>query len=189
MKMRGVWICLAALALSGCGNRNEPPQGPALSGPARVIDGDTIVINGTHIRFYGIDAFEHDQTCGAFACGVQATSAMRDLTQGRVITCYAQDTDHYGRTVAICKRPDGLDLNAEMVRRGLAVAYRAYSLKYLPAEKQAEAARAGAWNYGFQSPLDFRRSHPHTSISSPASATRSGHRAARRGGRRHASAG
>ena len=160
MKMRSIWICLAAVTLSGCGSRHDTSTGPALSGPARVIDGDTIVINGTHIRFYGIDAFEHDQTCGAFDCGVEAIAAMRDLTQGQVITCYQQDTDHYGRTVAICKRPDGLDLNQEMVRRGLAVAYRTYSLKYLPVEKQARAVHAGAWGYGFQSPLDYRRSHP-----------------------------
>ncbi len=161
MKIGVAVICLAAAVLAGCKPAvPEPPRGTALSGPAEVIDGDTIVIHGTHVRFYGIDAFEHDQTCGAFACGVQATDAMRQLTEGQVITCYRQDTDHYGRTVAICRRPDGLDLNGEMVRRGLAVAYRTYSLKYLPVEKAARAAHAGAWGFGFQSPMDFRHSQP-----------------------------
>ncbi|MEE8445227.1 MAG: hypothetical protein V3S44_07735 [Alphaproteobacteria bacterium] len=33
------------------------------TGPARVIDGDTIVIAGERIRLHGIDAPERDQVC------------------------------------------------------------------------------------------------------------------------------
>jgi endonuclease YncB( thermonuclease family) len=36
-----------------------------VAGPARVIDGDTIVINGEHVRLQGVDAPEADQTCSA----------------------------------------------------------------------------------------------------------------------------
>ncbi len=34
-----------------------------ISGPARVIDGDTLEVAGERIRLYGIDAPEKDQTC------------------------------------------------------------------------------------------------------------------------------
>ena len=38
-------------------------QQATLSGHARVIDGDTIVIGEVHVRLFGIDAPESDQTC------------------------------------------------------------------------------------------------------------------------------
>ena len=132
-----------------------------LSGSAYVIDGDTIVIHGRHIRLFGVDAFESNQVCGQFACGVQAQSVMRGLTQAAVITCDQQDIDPYGRVVAICRTAAGLDIGREMVRRGLAVAYRRFSLRYLDDEAYARTHRLGAWAYGFDSPLDWRRAHPH----------------------------
>ena len=33
-------------------------------GVARVIDGDSLVVDGVKIRLAGIDAFERDQVCG-----------------------------------------------------------------------------------------------------------------------------
>jgi endonuclease YncB( thermonuclease family) len=35
----------------------------SLTGPANVIDGDTIVVSGRHVRLYALDAPEIDQTC------------------------------------------------------------------------------------------------------------------------------
>ena len=132
-----------------------------VSGSAYVIDGDPLVIHGRHIRLFGVDAFESDQVCGRFACGVQAQSVMRGLTQAAVITCDQQDIDPYGRVVAICRTAASLDIGREMVRRGLAVAYRRFSLRYLDDEAYARTHRLGAWAYGFDSPLDWRRAHPH----------------------------
>ncbi len=134
-----------------------PATAASLSGRAYAIDGDTLVIKGRHIRLFGVDAFEHDQTCGRFACGTQATNDMTALIRGQTVTCDQQDVDSYGRIVAICKLPGGRDLGGEMVRRGLAVAYRTYSTRYLPQEKAAQSARAGAWAYGFESPVHYRR--------------------------------
>jgi endonuclease YncB( thermonuclease family) len=37
-----------------------------VTGPARVIDGDTIVVDGEHVRLQGIDAPEKRQTCTAY---------------------------------------------------------------------------------------------------------------------------
>ncbi len=156
--MRSLWltICFTALAVAfpvGAGS-------VTLSGSAYVIDGDTLVIHGRHVRLFGIDAFEHDQVCGRFACGTQASSVMRGLTQAIVLTCEQQDINPYGRMVATCQTSAGMDLGREMVRRGLAVAYRHFSLRYLGDEDYARTHRLGAWAYGFDSPQTWRRLHP-----------------------------
>jgi endonuclease YncB( thermonuclease family) len=153
---RSVTLCLALSVVA-------PPviaKPAVISGPAYVIDGDTLVIRKWHIRLFGIDAFERDQTCGSYRCGLAARRALHDLIQGQTITCEKQDIDTYGRMVAICKAPAGRDLGGEMVRRGLAVAYRSYSTRYLADETYAKSHRQGAWAYGFQSPLQYRRDHP-----------------------------
>ncbi|EGF90641.1 nuclease family protein [Asticcacaulis biprosthecium C19] len=130
-----------------------------LSGKAWAIDGDTIVIKGQHIRLYGIDAFEEGQVCGRMACGGKATVAMEGLIGKGILSCEQQDVDGYGRVVAICKSSSGVDLGREMVRRGLAVAYRSYSTRYLADERWAKANKHGAWAHGFDSPLHWRRTH------------------------------
>ena len=88
---------------------------PKITGPARVIDGDSIVVAGTEIRIYGIDAPESRQTCRTNGrsgpCGTVATAAMRSLVAGREIRCQARDQDRYGRTVALC-HAGGLDWDA-----------------------------------------------------------------------------
>lgn len=39
------------------------PVSTLLSGPAKIVDGNTLVINGQIVRLYGIDAPEYDQNC------------------------------------------------------------------------------------------------------------------------------
>lgn len=131
-----------------------------LTGPARVIDGDTLEINGERIRLRGVDAFERDQTCGAGAstwdCGLAGTDALTRRLDGRTVSCEPLDMDRYGRTVARC-RTGGEDIGAWMVERGLAVAYRQYSLDYVEAEDRARAARLGVWRTpDFTAPQDWR---------------------------------
>ena len=58
--------------------------GEAITGPARVIDGDPLFVAGQEIRLYGIDAPECNQTCAwpgkTIPCGRLATLALMDLT-------------------------------------------------------------------------------------------------------------
>ncbi len=107
-------------------------------GKARVIDGDTITINNVKIRFSGIDAPEKNyygqtQFCkgpkGVWACGKKASSKLKKLINGQEVQCTDEGKDRYGRTLSICYA-NGVDLQAEMVRSGMAVAYLRYSGRY-----------------------------------------------------------
>lgn len=98
------------------------PAGKVLQGKAWVTDGDTIVINKTQIRLYGIDAPEIDHPFGQ-----KAKWAMVKLCKGHNVKATVTDVDHYGRAVAHCTLSDGRDLSAELVKMGLAIDWPKYS--------------------------------------------------------------
>lgn len=100
------------------------PQAPpsTLRGAAYVIDGDTITIQKTQIRLFGIDAPELDHPCGR-----NARSALISLCKGQVVHAEILAKDDHGRTVARCCLQDGRDLSAEMVQLGLALDWAKFS--------------------------------------------------------------
>ena len=95
---------------------------PVIEGPAFVVDGDSIVINKTQIRIFGVDAPELNHPYGK-----KAKWAMVALCKGQTIRAKAVETDDHGRTVAMCHLPDGRDLSEEMVKQGLALDWPKYS--------------------------------------------------------------
>jgi endonuclease YncB( thermonuclease family) len=138
----------------------RPAPGPSLNGTARVIDGDTLDIHGERVRLEGIDAPELAQACGrrrggTWRCGEAAASALRRLIAARAIVCQRQGRDKYGRTLGVCFA-DGHDINAEMVREGLAWAFVRYSRTYVREEAQAREERVGVWQGAAEAPWDFR---------------------------------
>lgn len=121
----------------------------ALSGPARVLDGDTLDIEGRRVRLEGIDAPELGQSCrrrdqGAWPCGIAAAKALESMIGNRDIDCSPAGVDKYGRTLGLC-RSGALDLNREMVRVGLAWAFVKYSTSYVAVEAEARRAGTGVW--------------------------------------------
>jgi endonuclease YncB( thermonuclease family) len=170
MKMRGggmpvligviVSAAIAGGAVAGLDAYTRPAV--SLSGYARVIDGDTIVINGTHIRLAGIDSPERSQTCegrdgNVYECGRDASSVMAELIRGQRVECVSEGPDRYGRTLATCRTERG-ELNAEMVRRGWAVPYMAHG-RYRVEMGEAKAASLGIWSGRFEMPAEWRRAH------------------------------
>ena len=93
-----------------------------LTGTAFVTDGDTITINKTQIRLFGIDAPELNHPYGQ-----KAKWAMVRLCKGQVVRAEITDEDAYGRTVARCYLADGTDLSAELVKMGLAIDWLKFS--------------------------------------------------------------
>ena len=100
--------------------RQKP--GDLIIGPCFVIDGDTVDINGTRIRLYGIDAPEMEHPYGN-----SAKWALVKLCKGQLITAVFEEGSTYDREVATCYLPDGRDLSAEMVQAGMAIDWRKFS--------------------------------------------------------------
>jgi endonuclease YncB( thermonuclease family) len=121
-----------------------------------VNDGDTIKLNGTTYRLWGIDAAEKHQACAdGWPAGVEASKALLEMMRGRTITCEPLTKDRYGRTVALC-RADGEDLGTAMVRAGMAWSFSRYSSDYAGAEWAAMGARAGVHRHDCIPPWEWR---------------------------------
>jgi len=131
-----------------------------LVGPATVIDGDTIIVAGEHVRLHGIDAPEMDQTFWwrgkQIACGTMALAALESLVAGVTVRCEPIERDLHGRLVAKCFSSNGIDIGQRLVSSGWALAYRYYSTDYVAAEDEARKARRGMWRGTFAKPWEWR---------------------------------
>ena len=143
-----------------------PAHAENITGPARVIDGDTIEVQGERIRLQGIDAPESRQTClksgirymtgQRWKCGLAASMALKDRIAGRDVSCKIEGRGKYGRAIGVCSL-DGEDLNAFMVENGWAMAYRRYSKAYVDQEEEAKNEGRGIWSGHFVKPWEWRR--------------------------------
>lgn len=158
-----VLVTVASGQLSHLYAKSSAPQiaqGAILAGIPRIIDGDTIEIEGTRVRLEGIDAPETGQTCKnrlsqTWDCGNAATKVLLDLAGRHEVQCRHTGIDKYGRMLGICYA-GGRDLNAEMVRSGYAWAYVKYSTAYVPQEAAARASGFGIWQGEAMPAWDYR---------------------------------
>jgi endonuclease YncB( thermonuclease family) len=146
-------IMALALALTG---RDEAES----TGFATAIDGDSLRLNGVEMRLKGLDAPELDQTCRRsdgldWPCGREARVGLRKQFGRGLATCIGSEHDLYARLLVSC-RVLGVEINAEMVRQGLAVAYGGYMAE----EQEARADARGVWSGSFQRPAEWRKAHP-----------------------------
>lgn len=130
-----------------------------VQGLARPIDGDSLRLGGEEMRLAGLDAPELAQLCWRegrpWRCGLDARAALaRELARGEV-HCVGARRDRYRRLLVRCAVA-GVDLNALLVRSGMAVAFGAYAGE----EAEARDARRGIWASAFDRPADWRAAHP-----------------------------
>jgi len=153
----------------------NPPQGTAgegVAGTARVVDGDTLRVDGRTFRLWGIDAPEFVQACERdglnYACGRTAAAYLRSLLTPAIptgdrtidaaaaqVVCQPRASDQYGRTAALC-RTGTMDLGAEMVRAGWALVLVRHGTDYAAEEEDARSNLRGLWAGAFDAPWDWR---------------------------------
>jgi endonuclease YncB( thermonuclease family) len=113
------WLC--TLLTIGC---------TSVSGAARIIDGDTLVISSVHVRLAGIDAEELFEPNGPLA-----RNQLVRLTEGFTVSC-TLGAWSYNRRIGVCRaqglplgvaEPGQLTLNAAMVASGAALDCARYS--------------------------------------------------------------
>lgn len=137
----------------------SPTKAAEWLGPARVPDGDTVVVTGVRLRLISIDAPEGEQTCAKqdgslYNCGLEATQALSRLVGAKDVRCTGDKQDRYGRPLVLC-HSGNVNLNAEIVRQGWAVTYLGND--YAREEAEAREAKRGMWAGTFQRPSDWRR--------------------------------
>ena len=132
----------------------------SLANNLKIVDGDTIVLNGEKIRFSGIDTPELKQTClhnnEIVDCGMSAKILLIKKIGNKTPECISEGKDVYNRTLAECFI-NGKSLSKFLVRSGYAFAYRKYSKKFIDDEDFAKANKNGMWAMKFKYPWDFRK--------------------------------
>ena len=117
-----------------------------------VSDGDTISVihdqRAEKIRLNGIDGPEKRQ-----AFGQRAKEFTSKLAFGKEVTVKGSGRDKYGRTIGDVILPDGLVLNRELLKAGLAWWYEAYSKDRTLRDMQEEARQAKRWLWVDSSPI------------------------------------
>ena len=126
----------------------------------KIIDGDTINLNGKKIRFSGIDTPELKQTCQkndeVVYCGIEAKKLLINKIGNNKVNCIEEGKDQYKRILAECFVND-LSLSSYLVKKGYAFAYRKYSKKFIKDEDYARVNSLGMWSMNFEYPWDYRR--------------------------------
>jgi len=127
-----------------------------LSGNARAVDGDTLVIADKRVRILDIDAPELGQKCKdkdgrAWDCGRAAANRLAQLLKGQPTVCRAEGQDKYRRILATCYVNDR-DVASILVREGLALG----SDEYLAEHVSARSRKVGIWAGTFETPRNWR---------------------------------
>ena len=140
-----------------------------------VLDGDTVLIRRASglvkIRLAEIDAPEKAQ-----AFGETSKRSLSDMVLGKQVRVASQAVDQYGRMVAHLS-VDGLDVNAEQIRRGMAWEYSNFhsNQALIALQEDARKAPRGLWAQDRPTPpWIWRKQHPsilpvatHTAATSP----------------------
>lgn len=130
---------------------------------ARVIDGDTIEIEGgERVRYIGIDTPETVDPRKPVQCfGREASNKNKELAEGKTVRLEKDitDRDKYNRLLRYVYAGDAF-INLELVKQGFAYSYSyppdiKYQDQIVAAQQEAEKNKNGLWN---ACPLDASKS-------------------------------
>jgi micrococcal nuclease len=141
----------------------ESIDGQSYATVVRVIDGDTLVIQGVdqkdvRVRLLGIDTPESVHPTKPVECfGKEASQFLKEMVEGkrvRLLSDVSQDaTDRYGRVLAYVFLEDGTHVNEQLLQQGYAYEYMyrdAYTYRdvFVEAERDAKDVGRGLWAPG-----------------------------------------
>ena len=142
----GAAVCVLALAI-------QSPRADHHYPVRYVVDGDTLDVAGVgRVRLLGVDAPELGRGFDTAApLAREARVRLASLVTGRFVRLELEGGrgDGHGRVLAYVIRDDGLFVNAELLRAGLARISARFHLRRLDelrqAEGEARCARRGMW--------------------------------------------
>lgn len=150
----GAAIILIALGFSNFSTPSVTPNEEKNVLVTRVVDGDTIEIEGgKRIRYLGIDTPETVDPNRSVQCfGREASAENKEFVEGKYVRLEKDitDKDKYGRLLRYVYVDDKF-VNLELVEGGFAVIYTlppdvAYQEEFLAAQKEAREAKRGLWS-------------------------------------------
>ncbi|MDA0786652.1 MAG: thermonuclease family protein [Proteobacteria bacterium] len=146
-------IPMILLCTTGVQAQSEPPR--TIVGEARVLDGDTILVQEKPVRLYGISA----PAISNWPWGPFSRAMLDTLVNGKKVSCLVIETDRNRNPVARCDLPGGSlaggkTLGEAMIRSGWATHHRlathgrephALNEQYDDAEEKARIDKVGIW--------------------------------------------
>jgi endonuclease YncB( thermonuclease family) len=170
-RIRKSWTLAVSIALLACATlcgvstayAQADPKATSITGTPEVLDADILKFGTQRVILWGIDAPESKQTCqlnGQLWGCYDVSFRYLQLLAGRgEVTCtYKSAPDPFGRRFGVCMS-GGEDLNAEMVKAGMALAYDDQADDYDGQMADAITAGVGLWQQGvkFEEPWVFRQ--------------------------------
>jgi micrococcal nuclease len=159
-RLRTCLSLVSLLALAGCQGvpGGSGPDGPVTATVVRAVDGDTLIVRRAsgereRVRVIGVDTPEDVAPNRPVQCWSRRAAAFtKQALEGRSVTLVLgrEAHDRYGRTLAYVTRPDGFDLEVELLRGGYARTIVIppnddRAARYAVLERTARSAGVGLW--------------------------------------------
>jgi len=159
-------LLAAAVLLAGSPASAQGPAipgyvtpGTILTGIARIMDSDKLIVADRYLRLWAVDAPEYGQSCyldgKPYDCNAVSYRHLEILTAEGQVTCVVQEDtsrERRGKNYAMCTASDGTVINEALVRAGNAVVFPEQSLEFSAAETAAAEEGVGMWRGSFQVP-------------------------------------
>lgn len=130
-----------------------------LRGIARVINANTLLVNGYYIHLYGIDSPELSQYCAnaqgrSYRCGVEAANWLKGWINGYTLDCNILQENANRHVIGKCALGP-YDIGAALINAGWAVSVKGVD-DYKKAETFAKKEKRGLWSGSFYMPWVWR---------------------------------